>query len=127
MANHPSAVKRHRQSLKRRMTNQMNRHKLKTQLKKMRAAIATGKQADAKTALPATFGPIDRAERCRQGGFGVCLFAGGNRSPHFLQLSLELMTVHLVCHAPLQTLPMSLNCGWMVGHLVSLENPNHII
>ena len=61
MANHPSAVKRHRQSLKRRSNNQVNRHKLKTQLKKMRAAIATGKLADAKTALPATFGVIDRS------------------------------------------------------------------
>ena len=61
MANHPSAVKRHRQSQKRRSNNQVNRHKLKTQLKKMRAAIATGKQADAKTALPATFGVIDRS------------------------------------------------------------------
>ena len=61
MANHPSAVKRHRQSQKRRSNNQVNRHKLKTQLKKMRAAIATGKQADAKTALPATFGAIDRS------------------------------------------------------------------
>jgi small subunit ribosomal protein S20 len=39
----------------------MNRHKLKTQLKKMRAAITTGKSADAKTLLPATFGFIDRS------------------------------------------------------------------
>ena len=61
MANHPSAVKRHRQSQKRRLTNNMNRHKLKTQMKKMRAAIATGKAADAKTLLPATFGVIDRS------------------------------------------------------------------
>jgi len=61
MANHPSAIKRHRQSQRRRMTNQMNRHKLKTQLKKLRAAIATGKGADAKTLLPATCGVIDRS------------------------------------------------------------------
>jgi small subunit ribosomal protein S20 len=61
MANHPSALKRYRQSQKRRLTNQMNRHKLKTQLKKMRAAITTGKSADAKTLLPATFGVIDRS------------------------------------------------------------------
>jgi small subunit ribosomal protein S20 len=61
MANHPSAIKRHRQSLKKRLTNNMNRHKLKTQMKKMRAAIATGKAADAKTLLPATFGVIDRS------------------------------------------------------------------
>ena len=61
MANHPSAIKRHRQSQKRRLTNNINRHKLKTQMKKMRAAIATGKAADAKTLLPATFGVIDRS------------------------------------------------------------------
>jgi small subunit ribosomal protein S20 len=61
MANHPSALKRYRQSQKRRLTNQMNRHKLKTQLKKMRAAITTGKSADAKTLLPGTFGVIDRS------------------------------------------------------------------
>jgi small subunit ribosomal protein S20 len=61
MANHPSAIKRYRQSQKRRLTNQMNRHKLKTQLKKMRAAIATGKSADAKTLLSATYGVIDRS------------------------------------------------------------------
>jgi small subunit ribosomal protein S20 len=30
-------------------------------MKKMRAAIATGKAADAKTLLPATFGVIDRS------------------------------------------------------------------
>ncbi len=61
MANHASAVKRYRQSQKRRLTNQMNRRKLKTQLKKMRAAIATNKAADAKTLLPLTIGVIDRS------------------------------------------------------------------
>ena len=61
MANHQSAIKRYRQNQKRRLTNQMNRHKLKTQLKKMRAAIATGKAVDAKTLLPTTFGVIDRS------------------------------------------------------------------
>ena len=61
MANHPSAVKRYRQSQKRRLVNQMNRHRLKTQLKKLRAAITGGKGADAKTLLPETFGVIDRS------------------------------------------------------------------
>ena len=61
MANHPSAIKRYRQSQKRRLINQMSRHKLKTQLKKLRAAIADGKAADAKAMLPATFGVIDRS------------------------------------------------------------------
>jgi len=61
MANHPSALKRHRQSQKRRLINQMSRHRLKTQMKKLRAAITAGKATDAKTLLPATFGVIDRS------------------------------------------------------------------
>ena len=61
MANHPSAVKRYRQSQKRRVINQMSRHRLKTQMKKMRASIAAGKAADAKTLLPETFGVIDKS------------------------------------------------------------------
>ena len=61
MANHPSAIKRYRQSQKRRLINQMNRHRLKTQLKKLRAAITAGKASDAKALLPATFGAIDKS------------------------------------------------------------------
>ena len=61
MANHPSAIKRYRQSQHRRLINQMNRHKLKTQMKRLRAAIAIGKAADAKTLLPETFSLIDRS------------------------------------------------------------------
>ena len=61
MANHPSAIKRHRQSQKRKLVNQMNRHRLKTQLKKLRAAVTGGKQADAKAVLSETMGVIDRS------------------------------------------------------------------
>ena len=61
MANHPSALKRYRQSQRRRLVNQMSRHKLKTQMKRLRAAIATGKAADAKTLLPETFSIIDKS------------------------------------------------------------------
>ena len=63
MANHVSAIKRYRQNQRRRLINQMNRHRLKTQLKKMRAAISGGKSADAKALLPQTFGVIDRSVR----------------------------------------------------------------
>ena len=59
MANHPSALKRYRQSQRRRLVNQKNRHKLKTQMKRLRAAIASGKAADAKPLLPGTFSLID--------------------------------------------------------------------
>ena len=61
MANHPSALKRYRQSQRRRLINQMNRHKLKTQMKKLRTAIGTGKSADAKPLLPETFSLIDKS------------------------------------------------------------------
>jgi small subunit ribosomal protein S20 len=63
MANHASALKRYRQSQKRRLINQMNRHQLKTQLKKLRGAITAGKAADAKALLPETLGVIDRSVR----------------------------------------------------------------
>ena len=61
MANHASALKRYRQNQRRQLTNQMNRHRLKTQLKKLRAAITAGKSAEAKALLPKTFGVIDKS------------------------------------------------------------------
>jgi small subunit ribosomal protein S20 len=61
MANHVSALKRYRQSQRRRLINQMNRHKLKTQMKKLRTAIAGGKAEDAKPLVPETFSLIDRS------------------------------------------------------------------
>ena len=61
MANHASALKRYRQSQRRRLINQMNRQRLKTQLKKVRAAITSGKAAEVKAILPETFGVIDRS------------------------------------------------------------------
>ena len=61
MANHASAIKRYRQSQRRQIINQMNRHRLKTQLKKLRSAITGGKAADAKALLPETVGVIDKS------------------------------------------------------------------
>jgi small subunit ribosomal protein S20 len=61
MANHVSAVKRYRQSQRRRLINQMNRHKLKTQIKRLRAALASNKRDDAKGLLPETFSLIDKS------------------------------------------------------------------
>jgi small subunit ribosomal protein S20 len=61
MANHPSALKRYRQSEKRKAVNQANRHKLKTQMKKLKTAVASGKAADAKTLVPNTFSLIDKS------------------------------------------------------------------
>jgi small subunit ribosomal protein S20 len=61
MANHVSAVKRYRQSQKRRAINGMNRQKLKTQVKKLRAAIQAGNAPEAQALLGATFSVIDRS------------------------------------------------------------------
>ena len=61
MANHPSALKRYRQSEKRRVVNAVNRHKLKTQMKKLKAAVASNKAGDAKGLVPATFSLIDKS------------------------------------------------------------------
>ena len=61
MANHPSAIKRHRQSEKRNAINSANRHKLKTQMRKLKTAVASNKGADAKGLVPATFSLIDKS------------------------------------------------------------------
>jgi small subunit ribosomal protein S20 len=39
----------------------MNRHRLKTQLKKLRAAMSSAKPVDAKALLPETLGVIDKS------------------------------------------------------------------
>ena len=61
MANHPSAVKRYRQSEKRQAINTANQHKLKTQLRKLKTAVAAKKVDDAKGLLPQTFRLIDKS------------------------------------------------------------------
>jgi small subunit ribosomal protein S20 len=61
MANHPSALKRYRQSEKRKAVNSANRHKLKTQMRKLKTAVAGAKSDDAKTLVPATFSLIDKS------------------------------------------------------------------
>jgi len=61
MANHASALKRNRQTERRRLINQMNRKKLKTQLKKLKTAISEGKSDQAKAMLGKTFSLIDKS------------------------------------------------------------------
>jgi small subunit ribosomal protein S20 len=63
VAHHASALKAMRQSLKRRARNRNNVSKLKTSVKKLRAAIATGDAAAAKGLLSETVGHIDRASK----------------------------------------------------------------
>ena len=63
MAHHASALKQMRQSQKRNERNRKNRSKLKTNIKKLRSAIASGDGAAAQSLLPSTAGEIDAAVR----------------------------------------------------------------
>ena len=56
----PSALKAHRQNVKRREHNRELRSKLRTGLKAIRAALETGKVEDAKALLTATTSLVDR-------------------------------------------------------------------
>lgn len=58
MANHPSALKRHRQSEKKRLRNQSARSKLKTLVKKVKAAT---KKDDAAKILPTVVSAFHKA------------------------------------------------------------------
>lgn len=61
MPNHISAEKRDRQNVKRNAINTANRTKLRTSVKKLRAAIAAKKADSAQELLPATISAIDKA------------------------------------------------------------------
>ena len=63
MAHHSSALKQMRQSLKHRARNRKNLSQVKTQVKKLRAAIAKGDAEAAKKTLSETVGEIDRAAK----------------------------------------------------------------
>jgi len=63
VAQHASALKRMRQSQKRRARNRTNLSQLKTQVKRLRAAIAEGNAEAAQKLLPATVGEIDKAAK----------------------------------------------------------------
>ncbi len=61
MPNHKSAEKRMRQNEKRRIINRNNRGRLRTGIKKLRAALDSGDQAVVQGLLPATVSLIDKA------------------------------------------------------------------
>jgi small subunit ribosomal protein S20 len=61
MPNHKSAEKRMRQSEKRRDINRSNRTRVRTQIKKLRTALAGGNASTIGEALPATISVIDKA------------------------------------------------------------------
>ena len=57
---HKSAIKQHRQSLKRRATNQRNKSTMRTQIKKIREAVARGDREAALELLPKAIKAIDK-------------------------------------------------------------------
>jgi len=63
VAHHASAQKQMRQSQKRRARNRQNLSLLKTQVKKLRSAIAEGDAESAKKLLPGTVAQIDKAAK----------------------------------------------------------------
>lgn len=59
MANTKSAEKRNRQNVKARERNRAHRSRLRTAIKSLRAAVASGDAAKAQELLPQTLGVID--------------------------------------------------------------------
>ena len=59
MANHKQAIKRHRQSLERRMRNRAVRTRVRRQMRLMRAAMDEGNADEVKKLLPGTMSVID--------------------------------------------------------------------
>ena len=61
MANHKSAEKRVRQNVKRNAINRNNKSALRTQIKKLRAALAAGDKNQSQELLTPTISVIDKA------------------------------------------------------------------
>jgi small subunit ribosomal protein S20 len=61
MPNHKSAEKSDRQTERKTEVNRRNRSLLRTELKKLRSAIATGKKDEAAKILPSIISVIDRS------------------------------------------------------------------
>jgi small subunit ribosomal protein S20 len=63
MANHKNAEKAHRTSLKGRLRNRGHRSKMRTAIKRLRAACAAGDAETAKGLLDATLSLVDRTAK----------------------------------------------------------------
>ena len=61
MPNHKSAEKRDRQNARRNAINTTGRSNLRSNLKKLRAAVAAGQKDEAKTLLPQVVSVIDKS------------------------------------------------------------------
>jgi len=63
MANHESAVKKHRQDEKKRMINRINRSKMKNKIKALKRKVSEGQRDEAAKMLPETVAIIDMTIR----------------------------------------------------------------
>jgi small subunit ribosomal protein S20 len=63
MANHDSAVKKHRQDEKKRMINRSNRSKMKNRIKALKRKVAAGQREEAVKLLPDAISIIDMTVR----------------------------------------------------------------
>ena len=63
MASHASALKAHRQSLRRREINRSSGSRLRSQIKKLRQTVADGETAAAQKMLPGALSLIDKSVR----------------------------------------------------------------
>jgi small subunit ribosomal protein S20 len=63
MANHDSAVKKHRQDEKKRLNNRSNRSKMKNKIKTLKKKVGAGQKEDAAKMLPETLSIIDMSVR----------------------------------------------------------------
>ncbi len=63
MANHASALKAHRQSIKHRSRNRSNRSSLRTYLKQFKDRLEEGKADEAKNSLAELYAAIDKSQQ----------------------------------------------------------------
>jgi small subunit ribosomal protein S20 len=63
MANHDSAIKKHRQDEKKRMVNRINRSKMKNKIKALKKKVSLGQKDEAVKLLPAAISIIDMTVR----------------------------------------------------------------
>lgn len=88
MANHKSAIKQWRQSLKKKAINQNNKSILRTHIKALRNAIQNNDKEEAQKLLPTTFSIIDKSIKK-----GTIHENQGNRHKSRLSRQVELLNV----------------------------------
>ncbi len=86
MANHKSAIKQWRQSLKKSAINQSNKSILRSQIKTLRKAIQDKNKEETQALLPKTFSTIDRSIKK-----GTIHENQGNRRKSRLSRQVELL------------------------------------